>query len=110
MSREHNEWIESLIDKQDPLEKDIFARHFTLDKNGSITLKRVMQILELEENVKDDKSRKVWIDWLDTKVPGIERKKPHNKTTYYGMREITAPNKPEEKKQVVDIYAEMDLV
>ena len=110
LSREHNEWIESLIDKQDPLEKDIFARHFTLDKNGSITLKRVMQILELEENVKDDKSRKVWIDWLDTKVPGIERKKPHNKTTYYGMREITAPNKPEEKKQVVDIYAEMDLV
>lgn len=110
LSAEHAEWLETLIDKQDPLEKDIFNRHFTLDKTGTITLKRVLQILELEENVKDDKSRKAWIEWLDTKVPGIERKKPHNKTTYYGMREVTVSSRPEEKKTITDIYSEMDLV
>lgn len=110
LSPEHSAWIETLIDKQDPLEKDIFNRHFILDSSATITLKRVMQILELEENVKDDKSRKMWIEWLDTKVPGIERKKPNNKTTYYGMREVTVSNKPEEKKTITEVYSEMGLV
>lgn len=109
LSTAHADWLEQLIDKQDPLEKDIFARHFKLDPTGKVTLKRIQDILQVDENLKDNRSQASWFEWLNTKVLGIEQKRPHNVATYYGMSE--KENKGmEEKKTIVETYADLGLV
>ena len=89
LSKQHKKLITDLIDKQDPFDKDIFARHFVLDPKSYVSYKKVKDILEVQEGIKGNEYKR-WAEWL-VSCPGISTKRMNIGFVYDGFREINTP-------------------
>lgn len=85
LKQETIDWVNDLIDKHEPLKRDVFLRYFELSAEGMVSRVRLKNILEVEERA-SSKEQEQWHEYL-LSLPGVDYVRRKGGMCYVGIRE-----------------------
>lgn len=106
LKQETRDWINDLIEQQEPLWKDVFIRYFAIAPDSFVSFKRMKQLMEVSEGFRE-RSQTEWHEYL-LNIPGVSALRKASGFVYTGIRELTAIDSLATESVKADPFSKLD--